>query len=122
MKAFEDGQRVRYVGIEGLTSEWKGREGVVTDSYREYDGNRVEVLMDGETESVSFDEDDLEAVKATYEIENWAEDFPRQTGATSATLDLTDAEAALVQRVIETLNEGRANYAPTMTIKKKEKP
>lgn len=114
MRAFEDGQRVRYVGIEGLGSEWKGREGVVTDSFREFDGNRSMVRFDGEERSISFDDDDLEAVKTTYEIENSAED------SSWVSMELTDPEAALIQRVIDGLNNGKPEYAPTLTMKKEE--
>lgn len=109
MKAFEDGERVRYVGVAGLGSKWAGREGVVLDSFRDYDGNRVMVQFDGEDRGVSFDEDDFEPVKNMYSIENMAED------STSLELELTDAEAALIQRVISGLNEGRA---PTLEMKK----
>lgn len=112
MRAFEDGERVRYVGVEGLTTQWKGKEGVVTDSYRDFDGNRTEVRFDGETKSVSFDEDDLEAVKTTYWIDNNAED------STSTKIALTDREAALIQMVIDGLNTGAPTYAPTLEMKK----
>jgi hypothetical protein len=112
MKAFEDGQRVRYVGSEGLRSQWAGRVGVVKDTYRDYDGQRVLVQFDGEERSISFEVDDLEPVKQTYHIQNWAE------GSASATLELTDAEAALIQRVIDALDEDPEDYAPSLTIDK----
>lgn len=114
MAAFEDGQRVRYVGIDGLGSKWKGREGVVEDSYRDFDGNRVLVMIDGEDHAVSFDEEDFEAVRSTYEIENDAED------SAYAEMDLTDPEFALVQRVFAELNRDRPEFAPTISIKRKE--
>ena len=112
MKAFEDGERVRYVGVAGLGSKWSGREGVVLDSFRDYDGNRVMVQFDGEERGVSFDEDDFEAVKSTYSIENMAED------STYLELELTDAEAALIQRVITGLNDEKVTHAPTLEMKK----
>lgn len=115
MRAFEDGERVRYVGVEGLCTQWTGREGVVTYSYRYYDGTQVEVRFDGEDRSVPFDEDDLEAVKTTYEIANSAEDM------SWISIELTDSEAALVQRIVEGLNKDRPTYAPTMEMKKVEK-
>lgn len=115
MRAFEDGQRVRYVGTEGLGSEYKGREGVVHDTYKDYDGYRVTVELDGEAHWISFDEDDLEAVKATYEIVNDAED------STWITIALTDREAALIQTVIDGLNNGKREYAPTLEMKKEGK-
>lgn len=114
MKAFEDGERVRYRGITGLHSKWDGLEGVVKGSYRDFDGNRVEVLLDGEKYAIFFDEDNLEPVKSTYEIENMAED------STWVELELTDAEAALLQRVISGLNEGKPTYAPTLVLTKKQ--
>jgi len=112
MKAFEDGQRVRYVGFGGLRSQWAGREGVIKDTYRDYDGQRVLVQFDGEERSTSFDVDDLEPVKQAYRIHNWGE------GNVSATLELTDAEAALIQRVIDALHEDHEDYAPDLTIDK----
>lgn len=112
MKAFEDGQRVRYVGVEGLGSEYKGREGVVVDSYRDYDGYRVTVLLDGEERGISFDEDDLEVVKTVYEIANSAEDMSWMKIA------LSDREAELVRTVIDGLNTGKPEYAPTLEMKK----
>lgn len=115
MRAFEDGERVRYVGVEGLISVWQGKEGVVIGSYRDFDGNRVDVLFDGETKSVSVAEDDLEAVKATYEIVNDAED------STWIAIALTDREAALIQTVIDGLNNGKREYAPTLEMKKEGK-
>lgn len=115
MRAFEDGERVRYVGVEGLGSEYKGREGVVTDSFRDFDGYRVTVLLDGEERGISFDEDDLEAVKATYEIVNAAEDH------TWMKIALSDREAALIQMVIDGLNNGKREYAPTLEMKKEGK-
>lgn len=115
MRAFEDGERVRFVGVEGLNTKWTGREGVVTDSYRDFDGNRAEVRFDGEDKSVSFDEDDLEAVRTRYIIENAAED------SVIAVLELTDTEAALIQRVIESLNDENVTYAPTLEMKKETK-
>jgi hypothetical protein len=36
----------------------------------------------------------------------------------SATLELTDAEAALIQRVIDALHEDHEDYAPDLTIDK----
>lgn len=115
MRAFEDGERVRFVGVEGLHTKWTGREGVVTDSYRDFDGNRAEVRFDGEDKSVSFDEDDLEAVKSTYEIVNDAED------STWMKIALSDREAALIQMVIDGLNNGKREYAPTLEMKKEGK-
>jgi len=117
MRAFEDGERVRFVGVEGLHTKWTGREGVVTDSYRDFDGNRAEVRFDGETKSVSFDEDDLEAVKSTYEIEMAAED------STYATMELTDTEAAVLLRLVSefAVAHDPNRYQPTMTMKKVEK-
>jgi hypothetical protein len=112
MNTFEDGERVRYVGVVGLGTKWAGREGTVLDSYRDYDGNRVTVKFDGEDHGTSFDAEDLEAVKVRYSIENMAED------STSLEIELTDAEAALIQRVITGLNDGKVGYAPTLTMKK----
>lgn len=115
MKAFEDGQRVRYVGTTGYGSEYKGREGAVQDSYRDYDGYRVLVLLDGEKRGLSFDEDDFEAVKTTYRIENNGEDI------TSATMDLTDTEAALLKRVIEAVNDENYKDVPVLSMTKEDK-
>lgn len=119
MNAFEDGERVRYVGIAGLHSKWNGREGVVLDTFKDYDGTRVMVQFDGEDRGVSFDEDDFEAVKSTYTIEDSAED------AVSVTLELTDAEAALITRVAHELkaarNQARLTYAPRFSITKETK-
>ena len=122
MKAFEDGERVRFVGVEGLHTKWTGREGVVTDSYRDFDGNRAEVRFDGETKSVSFDEDDLEAVKSTYDIEMSAE------ASISVYMELTDAEAELLGRLVAAFKaeaEGPRKdfytYAPTIEMKKENK-
>jgi hypothetical protein len=116
MAAFEDGQHVRYVGTEGLGSKWKGREGVVKDSYRDFDGNRVEVLMKGETRAISFDEEDFEAVKATYQIKNSA------GNSVWADLELTEPEAVLIRKVCEALNNDKVTYAPTLTFKRKATP
>lgn len=113
MKAFGKGDRVRYTGMRGPGVKWDGRQGVVTETYRDYDGERASVLLDGETKAWSFDVESLEPVKETYEITNWAED------STSAILELTDAEAAVVQRVIEALNADRPDYAPELTMEKK---
>lgn len=115
MKAFEDGERVQFVGFSGLHSKWDGREGVVLDSFRDYDGNRVMVQFDGETTSVSFDEDDFVAVKTTYEIINDAEE------STWMKIALSDREAALIQMVIDGLNTGKPTYAPTLEMKKEKK-
>ncbi len=115
MKAFEDGQRVKYVGTAGLHSDLKGRVGVVTESFRLFDEQRISVLFEGEDTALHYDVDDFEAVTDIYTIENMAED------SVSATLELTDAEAALVARVIEALNDDRVTYAPTLEMKK-EKP
>lgn len=115
MKAFENGQRVRYLGLRGPGLEWYGREGVVTETYRDYDGQRVQVLLDGETKAWSFDVNDVEPVKSRYDITNWAED------STSAVMELTDTEAAVIQRVIDVLNTDRPDYAPELTMKKEEK-
>jgi hypothetical protein len=114
MTAFEDGQRVRYIGMRGPGVEWYGREGVVKETYRRYGGNRVLVLLDGEEMAWSFDEGSLEPAKATYIIENWAED------STSAELELTEPEAALIERVVEALNDTNVAYAPTLTFERKK--
>lgn len=117
MRAFEDGERVRFVGVAGLGSKWAGREGVVLDSYRDFDGNRVIVQFDGEDRGVSFDEDDFAAVKSTYEIEMAAED------STYATMELTDTEAAVLLRLVAefAVAHDPNRYQPTMTMKKVEK-
>ena len=115
MNAFEDGQRVRYMGMRGPGLKWNGREGAVQASYRDYDGNRVLVLLDGEKTAWSFDEDDFEAVKETYVIENAAEGF------TTAVMELTTSEVALIERMIEQFKDTTDEYAPTMTIKKEQK-
>lgn len=113
MKAFEDGQRVRYMGMRGPGVEWYGHEGVVKESYRDYDGNRVLVLLDGVEKAWSFDEDSLEPVKAMYAIENMAED------STYAELELTEPEAALIERVIAELERVKGYGAPTLSIERK---
>lgn len=116
MRAFEDGERVEYVGTSGLGSEYIGREGVVLDSYRDYDGYRVMVRFDGEERGVSFDEEDLEAVKTTYTIRNQGDDD------VTMNIALTDREAALVRMVIEGLTDDKAPYAPTLTMIERPKP
>ena len=112
MAEFEDGQRVRYVGVEGLTSIWKGRVGVVKDVYRATEQMFIDVQFEGVDRVVSFDPEDFEPFREKYEIENAAEDY------TWTEMELTDPEAALIQRVIDGLNENRRTYAPTLGIKK----
>lgn len=112
MAEFEDGQRVRYVGVEGLTSIWKGRVGVVKDVYRATEQMFIDVQFEGVDRVVSFDPEDFEPFREKYEIENSAED------STSAVLELTDPEAALLKRVIEALNTGKPTYAPTLGMEK----
>ena len=115
MKAFEDGQRVRYVGAEGLYSALKGRVGVVTESFRLFDEQRISVQFEGENAASHYDVDDFEAVKETYEIANSAEDM------SWTSMELTDPEAALIQRLIDGLNTGKPTYAPTLEMKKEKK-
>jgi hypothetical protein len=59
MQAFNEGDRVRYLGMRGPGVEWYGREGVVVESYRNYDGERARVQLDG---AWSFGVDQLESV------------------------------------------------------------
>jgi hypothetical protein len=112
MAEFEDGQRVRFVGVEGLGSKWKGRVGVVTETYRATEEVFINVKFEGEVGPVSFYPEDFEPFREKYEIENAAED------STSAVLELTDTEAALLKRVIEALNTGKPTYAPTLGMEK----
>lgn len=114
MKAFEDGQRVRYVGMAGLHSDLKDKVGVVTESFRLFDEQRISVLFDGEDKASHYDVEDFEAVRETYIIENDGDDI------TTAEMELTDVEAALIQRVCEALNDENYKYTPTLSIVKKE--
>jgi type 1 glutamine amidotransferase len=116
MAEFEDGTRVRFVGVPGFHSKWKGRVGVVTGTYRATEEIFLEVQFEGEESAVSFYPEDFEAFKETYYIENSAED------ASLVEMDLTDVEAALIQRVCEALNDDNYRDTPTLEIKKKEKP
>jgi hypothetical protein len=118
MAEFEDGTRVRYVGTPGLHDKWKGRVGVVKDTYRATEEIFLEVQFEGEEGTVSFYPEDFEAVKETYEIEMSAED------STYAVMELTDAEASVLIRLVAafSLDHNPERLQPTMTIKKKEKP
>jgi hypothetical protein len=112
MAEFEDGQRVVYKGTEGLASELKGRVGVVTESFRLFDEQRISVRFEGEDEVLNYDVEDFWPFREKYDIENMAED------SVSATLELTDTEAALVRKVIEALNDENRTYAPTIKMEK----
>lgn len=117
MKAFEEGQRVVYRGLRGPGLEWDGRDGVVEETYRDYDGYRAKVLLDGETKSWSFDVEDLELVKQTYYIENTSAESSLYV---MVPMELTDAEAALIQRVIAELEAVKGHFEPTLSMERKE--
>ena len=111
MKTFNKGDRVKYIKTG---KERSGREGLVQDSYRDYDGERVVVLFDGEGTAWSFDDEDFELAKETYVIEMWGED------STIAVMELTPSEVALIERMIEQFENTPVDYAPSMTINKEK--
>lgn len=114
MYAFNEGDRVRYVGIEG--HEWNGREGVVEGTYRESDGERVMVLFEGDSKALSFLVESFEPVKETYTIKNESEDY------SIAVMELTDSEAALIKKLVAELDRDVVSgMQPRLTIKKEKK-
>lgn len=112
MQTFNKGDRVKYVGMKPALA---GRTGTVQDAYRDYDGERVMVLLDGEDKAWSYDDGDFEILKETYMIEMSAED------ATIAVMELTPSEVALIERMIDQFDNYIGGYAPTMSIHKYKK-
>lgn len=112
---FNDGERVRYVGIPGWPYERNGQEGIVQYSFRDYDGNYVMVLFDGDEKPTSFEEERFELVKTTYVIDNSAE------ASVSTRIELSEREVELIQMVIDGLNDEKRELAPTLSIRKAEK-